>query len=337
VQSICNTSVLAAFEDVQTGLAAALRYSFAAESGGLSPRLCIVRDLTLCSTVKAQYTVSSAVNTVEINAQGGWTGRFTPPLESLEAARFISQRVVNARARGLAVAYSATDRSELQTLLSAASAGVLLFNVAITTATSNLGVVVACLVSSACVNGNSSGIASANITSPGITGSGGTTATLTDAGGFQAGALDTAGGTAMAWAVSFVISALANATSIAPTEFSGSVNLTAATVLFEAVAVAPIAAPSVAPAPPPPILSTGAIAGIAICFLGLLTFAARFILQRLAKALYGSKPNPDQDDAKGPDGGEVALREIVPQLSPPHQGIAIGGGGKNPVAAESNS
>jgi hypothetical protein len=326
VSVICNLSILTAFEDLTTGLATALRYSFANEAGDLSPRLCIVRDLTLCSTVRSLYEVNSTVNTAEVDAQGGWTGAFTRPLESSEAMRVIRQEVVQARllAGGPAKArrlkgvskFNAVDAGALQTLLSAAATGVFVINVGLTTASSNVGVVIACLLSSSCADGNSTGITPANISSS----SSGEVTALATAGGFQAGALDAVQSTAMSWAVSRVLSALANATKIAPSEFSGFVNVSAATVSFESASAqtSPSASPprdasGGTPAYVAAVATIGALGG-----LGLLGWILRQFCRTLLKKLSqrpADSADPKADDVHHQQRSEPPAGDDLPDLA----------------------
>ena len=313
---MCNTRILALFENVSTGLATALRFSFAQEAGGLSPRLCIVRDLTLCDAVSASYSANSTVNIAEVDAQGRWTGNFAAPLNSFEAARIVSQGVPSkARSapagRGLAATYSSTDATALQLLLNAASSGVLSIDVLITTSTSNVGQAVACLLLSGCADGNFSGVAPANIAPPSSSGSsGGGALTLSNAGGIQPGALDAAGRTAGAWAVAQVIAALANATNSSPAAFSGFVNLTNAKVSFEIVAPATSEATLLLPGRGAPNAFVVALATVgSLSAIGLLAFALHKwgVLKLLAK-----RPKADgaQHGSDGGNGGTLALREV---------------------------
>lgn len=283
ISLICDTRVLQLFENVSTGLATTLRFSFAMEAGGLSPRLCIVRDLTLCRAVSAAYTVNSTVNTAEVDAQGGWTGGFTAPLSSAEAVRIIPQGTAPAGRRRLMAVYSAIDTAALQLLLNAALAGVLSIDVVVTTAASNAGQVVACLLSSGCAGGNFSGVPPASIAPPAYDSSGGAVVTLSSAGGIQLGALEAAGPTAGTWALAQVIAALANATNSTPAAFLGFVNLSSATIAFERAAAA-----SASPSPRRSIDPGSALTAIGAAIgslgaLGLLAFAARRFWQALGK------------------------------------------------------
>ena len=248
--------MLALFEELTTGLATGLRHTFATESGGLAPRLCIVRDLTLCSTVKTTYEVGDRVNTAEVDSRGGWTGQFLAPLESLEAARIVTQSKSNTLAapvaarRALAASsYSVSDASALQTLLDAASSGVFVIAVAVTTSKSDVGLAVACILANACADGNSSGVAPVAMAGGSGGGSGGTEL-LSDAAGLPPG---TPGGVALpSGTVALVIAALANATASAPAAFSAFVNVSGATVTNELFSPASENfAPTARAAPPP--------------------------------------------------------------------------------------
>lgn len=244
--------MLALFEELTTGLATGLRHAFATEAGGLTPRLCIVRDLTLCSTVKTTYEVGDRVNTAEVDPRGGWTGQFLAPLESLEAARIITQTKSNAleapaaARRAQAVSYGVSDAIALQALLDAASTGVFVIAVAVTTSKSDVGLAVACILSNACADGNSSGVAPVTLAG----GSGGGAELLSDAAGLPPGA---PGGVALpSGTVALVIAALANATASAPAAFAAFVNVSGATVSSELFSpTSGLFAPTARAAPPP--------------------------------------------------------------------------------------
>ena len=247
--------MLALFEELTTGLATGLRHAFATEAGGLTPRLCIVRDLTLCSAVKSTYGVGDRVNTAEVDARGGWTGQFLAPLESLEAARIILQSSSNnARAappaarRALAASYGVSDASALQTLLDAASTGVFVIAVAITTKKSDVGLAVACILANACADGNTSGVSPVSMAGSNSS-SGGATELLSDAAGLKPGAL---GPGQLSGTVALVITALANATASAPAAFAAFVNISGATVTSELFSpTSELFAPPAAAVPPP--------------------------------------------------------------------------------------
>jgi hypothetical protein len=301
---------LALFENVSTGLATALRFSFATEAGGLSPRLCIVRDVVLCSTVSASYTANSSVNTAEVDAWGGWTGSFAAPLSSTEASRIVRQGASRARAaphaRALAAAYNPVDAIALQALLDAQSVGVLSIDLALTTTASSVGQAVACLLSSGCLGGNASGVAPASIAPPSYDSSGGAVVAFPSAGsGAQAGA----------WAIAQVISALANATNSSPAAFSGFANLTDATIFFEAAKAAD-AGTALRAGNNAPVMSDtdSALTAVgSLCALGLLAYAAKRwwpALKSALKALSGRRRGKAAGHKHHHDGGALALRGV---------------------------
>lgn len=301
VSLICNTRILALFENLTTGLATAFRYSFAAEAGGLSPRLCIVRDFTLCETVSATYTAYSSVNIAEVGARGGWTGGYAAPLDSFEAARIVKQSSSKARVaprgRGLTVAYNSSDIIDLQLLLNAASLGVVSIDAVITTTTSNVGQVVACLISSGCTNGNFSGVPPVNISMPSYGG----VVTLSNN--------ETAEDTTGVWAVAQVISALANATNSSAAVFSGFVNLTATKISFELVT--PAASTGLQPHSGGGTTNASFIALVTVGSLGalgVLAFAMynwrKAVLKRLLPAAQRPKDNAAQH---GSDSSDITL------------------------------
>ena len=302
---ICNTRILALFENVSTGLATALRFSFATEAGGISPRLCIVRDVVLCSTVSASYTANSTVNTAEVDAWGGWTGSFAAPLSVTEASRIVRQGASRARAaplsRALAVAYNPVDVAALQALLDAQSVGVLSIDLSLTTTASSVGQAVACLLSSGCLGGNASGVAPVSIAPPAYDSSGGAVVAFPSAGGAQAGA----------WAIAQVILALANATNSSPAAFSGFANLTDATISFEAAKAADAGTALRAGNNPPMSDTASALTAVgSLGAFGLLAYAAKLwwpALKRALKALSGGGKTAGHTHHH--DGGALALRE----------------------------
>jgi hypothetical protein len=301
---ICNTRILALFENVSTGLATALRFSFATEAGGISPRLCIVRDVVLCSTVSASYTANSTVNTAEVDAWGGWTGSFAAPLSVTEASRIVRQGASRARAaplsRALAVAYNPVDVAALQALLDAQSVGVLSIDLSLTTTASSVGQAAACLLSSGCLGGNASGVAPVSIAPPAYDSSGGAVVAFPSAGGAQAGA----------WAIAQVILALANATNSSPAAFSGFANLTDATISFEAAKAADAGTALRAGNKGPLSDTASALTAVgSLGAFGLLAYAAKWwwpALKRALKALSGGGKTAGHTHHH--DGGALALR-----------------------------
>lgn len=327
--ALCNLTVLALFEDLTTGLATGLRHAFSVESGGLSPRLCIVRDLTLCATVKSTYNVSSPVNIAETDERGGWTGRFLAPLESLEAARIVTHAAGGGAraapaARALAASYSATDTNALQALLNAASTGVFVVAVAVTTSKADAGVVAACLLTNACADGNSSRAVALNMSATDA----GAASALADAAGAQTGALVTA---RLASTVGFVISALANATGAAPAAFTAFVNLSGATVSSERVVPAAAAdgratAPSAAAAEAvPAAATTGGVLG-ALGLLGVIAWTQRRRIGALAGRLLSMLGRGGADHgASGPGAHKAGpeLAGVVPSQPQAHVALRV--------------
>ncbi len=303
--------MLKLFEDLATGLATGLRHAFATEAGGLSPRLCVVRDLTLCSSVKSTYDIASPVNVAEVDARGGWTGKFSAPLESLEAARIVTQSASKGRAasaaRALAASNSATDANALQTLLDAASTGVFVVAVAVTTSQSNAGLVVACSLANACAGGDSSAVAPVAVSS----GSSGGATALSVAANLQPSAL---AAVRLSGTVALVISALANATASAPSAFTAFVNISGATVSSEVVTPTGAAPPATPTSAAPPV---AVIVGSTLGFLGLLALLTlskrvRAHLRTLAGRLL-EWMRPLRNRRTQPAVGGVALRTQQPK------------------------